>query len=104
MPQYEIGIILNPNLDGAQAALEKDVIKAALERHGASIKNVDDWGNRRLAYPIQKDPEGNVVFYTVEMAGNNNAALERELRLRDHVRRVTIIRDRPEWRNSQKKK
>jgi len=104
MPQYEIGVILNPNLDGAQSALEKDSIMATLKRHGASIKNVDDWGNRRLAYPIQKDPEGNVIFYTVEMAGNNSAALGRELRLRDHVRRVTIIRDRPEWRNSQKRK
>ncbi len=104
MPQYEVNVILNPNLDGAQAAQEKDIIKATLERHGANIKNTDDWGNRRLAYPIQKDPEGNVVFYTVEMAGGSNAALQRELRLRDHVRRVTIIRDRPEWRNSKKKK
>ncbi|MCX7783007.1 MAG: 30S ribosomal protein S6 [Meiothermus sp.] len=104
MPQYEVNVILNPNLDGAQAAQEKDIIKAALERHGADIKNTDDWGNRRLAYPIQKDPEGNVLFYTVEMAGGSNAALQRELRLRDHVRRVTIIRDRPEWRNSKKKK
>ncbi|MCS7068219.1 MAG: 30S ribosomal protein S6 [Meiothermus sp.] len=104
MPQYEVNVILNPNLDGAQAAQEKDIIKATLERHGAEIKNIDDWGNRRLAYPIQKDPEGNVVFYTVEMAGGSNAALQHELRLRDHVRRVTIIRDRPEWRNSKKKK
>ncbi|MBO1436520.1 30S ribosomal protein S6 [Meiothermus sp. CFH 77666] len=104
MPQYEVNLILNPNLDGAQAAQEKDIIKSVLERHGAQIKNIDDWGNRRLAYPIQKDPEGNVVFYTVEMAGGSNAALQRELRLRDHVRRVTILRDRPEWRNSKKKK
>jgi small subunit ribosomal protein S6 len=103
MPQYEVNVILNPNLDGAQATLEKDIIIAALKRHGAGIKNVDDWGNRRLAYPIQKEPEGNVLFYTVEMAGNSNAALQRELRLRDHVRRVTIIRDRPEWRKSKKK-
>lgn len=104
MPQYDVNVILNPNLDGAQAALEKDIIKAALERHGAVIKNIDDWGNRRLAYPIQKDPEGNVLFYATEMAGESNAALQRELLLRDHVRRVTIIRDRPEWRNSNKKK
>ncbi|RDI95911.1 30S ribosomal protein S6 [Meiothermus sp. QL-1] len=103
MPQYEVSLVLNPNLDGAQAAQELESIKATLERHGAQIKNVDDWGNRKLAYPIQKDPDGRVVFYTVEMAGNQNAALERELRLRDHVRRVAIFRDRPEWRNSQKK-
>ncbi|RIH88619.1 30S ribosomal protein S6 [Meiothermus luteus] len=102
MPQYEVGLVLNPNLDGVQAAQELESIKATLERHGAQIKNVDDWGNRKLAYPIRKDPDGRLVFYTVEMAGDQNAALERELRLRDHVRRVTIIRDRPEWRNSQK--
>ncbi|MBF6595127.1 MAG: 30S ribosomal protein S6 [Thermaceae bacterium] len=104
MAQYDISVILNPNLDGAQSAAEKDIIKAALERHGVNIKNTDDWGNRRLAYPIQKDPEGNVLFYTVEASGESNTALEKELRLRDHVRRVTIIRDRPEWRKTKKKK
>lgn len=104
MPKYDINVVLNPNLDAAQSSQEKDIIKAALERAGAAISNVDDWGNRRMAYPIQKDPEGNVIFYTVEMAGDKNATLEKELRLRDHVRRVTIIRDRPEWRNTKKKK
>lgn len=103
MPKYDISVVLSPNLDVAQSTQEKEIIKTALERNGAAIGNVDDWGNRKLAYPIQKDPEGNVLFYTVEMAGDKNAVLEKELRLRDHVRRVTIIRDRPEWRNSKKK-
>jgi small subunit ribosomal protein S6 len=104
MPQYEMSVILSPNLDPAQSAAEKEIIKTALERNGATIKNIDEWGNRRLAYPIQKDLEGHVVFYTLEATGEGNTALSRELQLRDQVRRVTIIRDRPEWRKTKRKK
>ena len=98
MPQYEVNVILNPNLDGAAMKIETDIVKATLEKHGAQIKNVDEWGQKRLAYPMQKDPEGFVVFYTVDMPGAGPQPIQKELRLRDHVRRVTIIRDRPEWR------
>ncbi|MER3444404.1 MAG: 30S ribosomal protein S6 [Meiothermus sp.] len=98
MPQYDLNLVLNPNLDGAQVALEKDLIQQAITRHGATVKAVDEWGQRRMAYPIQKDPEGYVLFYTLEMEGASAQPLEKELRLRDNVRRVLIIRDRPEWR------
>ncbi len=103
MPQYEVNVVLNPNLDVASATAEKEVIQAALERAGATIANVDDWGNRKLAYPMKKDPEGGVIFYTVNMAGDKNSALEHELQLREHIRRVVIIKDRPEWRKKAKK-
>jgi small subunit ribosomal protein S6 len=98
MPQYELNLVLNPNLDGAQIAVEKDFIQQAISRYGATVKATDEWGQRRLAYPIQKDPEGYVIFYTLEMDGAGAQPLEKELRLRDNVRRVLIIRDRPEWR------
>ncbi|WP_457630360.1 30S ribosomal protein S6 [Oceanithermus sp.] len=98
MPQYDVGIILNPNLEPAQLQLEKDMIQAALDKHQAEVKAIDEWGNRRLAYPIQKDPEGYYIFYTVEMEGKEAAPLEAELRIRDNVRRVLIVRDRPEWK------
>ncbi|WP_018466613.1 30S ribosomal protein S6 [Calidithermus timidus] len=98
MPQYDLNLVLNPNLDAAQVAVEKEFIQQALARYGATVKATDEWGQRRMAYPIQKDPEGYVIFYTLEMEGANAQPLEKELRLRDNVRRVLIIRDRPEWR------
>ena len=104
MPKYDVNVVFNPNLDAVQAAAEREIVKSALERHGATISNIDDWGNRRMAYEIQKDREASVVFYTVEMAGNSNGALTHELQLRDHIRRITIIRDRPEWSKPRNKK
>ncbi|HFB39221.1 MAG TPA: 30S ribosomal protein S6, partial [Oceanithermus sp.] len=38
------------------------------------------------------------IFYTVEMPGRNVKALESELLIRDNVRRVMIVKDRPEWK------
>ncbi len=98
MPQYDVNIILNPNLEPNQLQFEKDMIQQALERFGAEVKGVEEWGNRRLAYPIQKDTQGYYLFYTVELEPAKAKPLENELRVRDNVRRVLIVRDRPEWK------
>jgi len=95
---YEVGLILNPNLEPEKLKLEKDIIEKAFEKHQATVKSVDEWGNRRLAYPIEKDTEGYYIFYVVEMPGAEVKPLESELLIRDNVRRVMIIKDRPEWR------
>lgn len=98
MPIYEVGMILNPNLEKEKLDLEKEIIQKAFDKYEAEVKSVDEWGNRRLAYPIEKDTEGYYIFYTVEMPGKNVKALESELLIRDNVRRVMIVKDRPEWK------
>lgn len=90
--QYEVSVVLNPSLDQSQLALEKELIARALERFGAQVVKTEEWGVRRLAYPIAKDTQGYFIFYTVNMLQDQVAALEKELRLRDNVRRVMIVR------------
>lgn len=102
MPQYDLNVILSPNLDPAQIALEKDQIQAALERYKASVKHLDEWGSWRLAYPIEKDREGYFLMYTVEMEKEAANPLEKELLLRDNVRRVMIVRERQEAKVSKR--
>ncbi|WP_117238569.1 30S ribosomal protein S6 [Thermus sediminis] len=91
MRRYEVNVILSPNLDQSQLALEKEIIGRALEAHGARVERVEE-GMRRLAYPIAKDPQGYFLFYQVEMPEDRANALARELRLRDHVRRVLVVK------------
>ncbi len=102
MPQYDLKVMLSPNLDPAQVALEKDQIQAALERHKATVKNLDEWGSRRLAYPIEKDREGYFLMYTVELDKEAVNPLEKELLIRDNVRRVMIVRERQEAKVSKR--
>jgi len=92
MRKYEVNIILNPNLDQNQLALEKEVIGKTLEAFGARVEKVEEWGMRRLAYPIAKDTQGYFLWYQVEMPEDRVNNLARELRLRDNVRRVMVVK------------
>lgn len=92
MRKYEVNVILNPNLDQSQLALEKEIIGKVLEAFGARVEKVEEWGLRRLAYPIAKDPQGYFLWYQVEMPEDRVNHLARELRLRDNVRRVMVVK------------
>nr|7BFF_A Chain A, 30S ribosomal protein S6,30S ribosomal protein S6 [Thermus thermophilus HB8]7BFF_B Chain B, 30S ribosomal protein S6,30S ribosomal protein S6 [Thermus thermophilus HB8]7BFF_C Chain C, 30S ribosomal protein S6,30S ribosomal protein S6 [Thermus thermophilus HB8]7BFF_D Chain D, 30S ribosomal protein S6,30S ribosomal protein S6 [Thermus thermophilus HB8]7BFF_E Chain E, 30S ribosomal protein S6,30S ribosomal protein S6 [Thermus thermophilus HB8]7BFF_F Chain F, 30S ribosomal protein S6,3 len=44
--RYEVNIVLNPNLDQSQLALEKEAIQRALENYGARVEKVEELGLR----------------------------------------------------------
>lgn|GEM_PF-6852657 len=95
MPRYDLNLLLNPNLDSYQLGLEKGVIEQILERHQAQVISVDERGSFRLAYPIQKDSQAYLIFYSVEVPRDLVGSLQRELRLRDNIRRVMMVRELP---------
>lgn len=68
--------------EGIQAIVEK--FKALIEKH-ATLKNVDEWGKRKLAYLINKESEGYYVLFDFE----SEAEFPAEARpyLQDHRRR-----------------
>lgn len=54
MNKYELALVLSPALDEEGRAAEVAKVQATLERFGAKIEKVDDWGKRKLAYEIAK--------------------------------------------------
>lgn len=98
MNQYDLNLILNPNLSAEQLQIEKNYIETTLRNNGAEVTKLDDVGNRRMAYPIAKDREGYYLMYTIRAGGNPEKDIASTLRLRDNVRRVLVVKDRPEWK------
>ena len=98
MNQYDLNLILNPNISAEQVQIEKDYIENTLRGNGAEITNLDDLGNRRLAYAVNKDREGYYLMYTIRAGGNPEKDIAASLRLRDNVRRILVVKDRPEWK------
>jgi len=47
---------------------------------------------------VNKDREGYYLMYTIKGSGNPEKDIASTLRLRDHVRRVLVVKDRPEWK------
>lgn len=87
MKNYETVFILNPVLseDQAKDAVEKFV--KVLGNQKANIVNVEKWGLKKLAYPIQHKSTGFYNLIEFEAEGNTVATLETEFRRDESVMR-----------------
>lgn len=56
----------------------------------ATLENVDEWGKRKLAYPINDEPDGYYALYTFTSAPEFPAELERVLNITDGVLRFMV--------------
>ncbi len=79
------------------ATLESDAIsetiarfKGLVEEHG-SLETVDEWGKRRLAYPINDMNEGYYVYMTFSAPATFPAELDRVYNISDAIMRSIII-------------
>ena len=96
MRHYEMMIILDAELEERTVAPSLDKFLDVVRRGGGSIDKVDIWGKRRLAYEIDKKPEG--IYAVVDMKAEPDVAkeLDRQLNLNESVLRTKLVR--PELR------
>ena len=90
--QYELMVILQPEIDERQVAPSLDKFLKVITNDGGSIDNIDIWGRRRFAYEIQKKTEGiyAVVSFTATSAATQE--LDRQLGLSEQVMRTKVLR------------
>ncbi|GAA1857695.1 hypothetical protein GCM10009796_19720 [Microbacterium koreense] len=90
--QYELMVILNPEMDERQVAPNLDKFLKVITNDGGTIDNVDIWGRRRLAYEIQKKTEG--IYAVVNFTATSDATqeLDRQLKLNESIMRTKVLR------------
>ena len=86
---YEALYILDPNLSEEQTAALVARFKGVVENNG-TVTEVDEWGKRRLAYPINDLNEGYYVLMTFTAAAIPQE-LDRIFRITDGVMRSLIV-------------
>ncbi|HCR43708.1 MAG TPA: 30S ribosomal protein S6 [Ruminococcaceae bacterium] len=92
---YETVFILSMKLgdEGIETLSEK--FKGLIEAN-AEIENIDKWGKRRLAYPINKEEEGYYTLISFKSAPSFIAELERVYKITDGVLRyLTVKKEQP---------
>ena len=91
MNQYEIAVLFDP---GLEIDLEKATSKVEkiISNNGGKIVNTDNWGKRKLAYPIKKQDFAIYVFYTVDLPGEAVNKINDILNITDEVIRFLIVR------------
>ncbi|MBD8062027.1 30S ribosomal protein S6 [Oceanitalea stevensii] len=92
MRQYELMIILDPEVDERTVAPSLDKLLSVITTGGGQVDKVDIWGKRRLAYEINKRSEG--IYAVVNMTATPELAqeLDRQLGLNESVLRTKLIR------------
>ena len=89
--KYEVALVLSvANGDEAVNAL-KEKFNDLIAKNG-TVENVDEWGKRRLAYPINDETEGYYIFTTVTCEPSLPAELERIAGITEGVLRIMVIR------------
>ena len=92
MRQYELMVILDPDLEERTVAPSLDRYLSLVTKDGGTVDSVDIWGRRRMAYEIEKRAEG--IYAVVELHAEPNTVkeLDRQLGLNESVLRTKVIR------------
>ena len=90
MAKYETMLVTSSALDEEASAALVGKFKSLIEANG-TIDSVDDWGKRRLAYPINDEEEGVYTVINFTSAPEFPAELDRVYKITDGVLRSLII-------------
>ncbi|HQA59946.1 MAG: 30S ribosomal protein S6 [Tepidanaerobacteraceae bacterium] len=93
MRKYETIFIVDPNFEADQVNELVEKFKGLIQEQGGQIDGVDDWGKRRLAYPINKQREG--YYFLINFTAKPETAqdLERVYKITNGVLRYLIVKN-----------
>lgn len=89
--QYEIAVLYHPDLEVDLTKAEEKVTKIVTD-NGGTITATDNWGKRKLLYPIKKQDYALYVFYTAEIPGESLKKIESVLNITDEVIRYLLTK------------
>ena len=92
MNQYETVFILTPVLSEDQMKETVKKYEDQLTSNGAEIVHEENWGMRKLAYPIQKKSTGFYQLIEYKAEGNVIADVETELKRNERVLRFLTVK------------
>ena len=92
--KYEVLYIIDATIGEEATAALVEKFKAMVEAEG-TLTNIDEWGKRRLAYPINDMAEGYYVLMNMETKPEFPAEMERVMKITEGVMRVltTVVEE-----------
>ena len=92
MRNYEVIVILDPDLEERTVAPSLDTYLNVITKDGGTVNKVDIWGRRRLAFDINKKAEGIYAVLDLQCSPAAVAELDRQLSLNESVMRSKVMR------------
>ena len=92
MYDYEIALIIRPEVEeeGQAALIER--LGELLTSEGGEVADVETWGRRRLAYPIRNFTEGYYVMFEAKVDPTRFVDIERNMQYTEDILRYLVVR------------
>lgn len=88
---YESAVLINAALDDEQIEATISKIKDAVTNNGGNIRDIEDWGRKRLAYMVKKSKIGYYAIFRFEAPVDIVTKLERLFTLDENILRYLTI-------------
>ena len=89
---YESAVLINAALDDQQIDSILTRIKDLITNNGGEIRELDNWGRKRLAYPVDKSKIGYYAIFRFEAPSDIVAKLERTYILDEQILRFVTLK------------
>ena len=93
MTNYEIMFILSTQLTEEEKKANVELVEATLTKAGATEVKTEIWGDRKLAYPIQKKENGYYVLTTFQIEGTQLVEIETKLNITETILKYMIVKN-----------
>ena len=92
MNNYELTVIIDPDIAEEDVPNAIEGISDLVKKNGGEVSETNQWGRRKLAYPIGRHREGNYVISKLTLDPSKAAELEANLNLSENYLRHLLIR------------
>lgn len=92
MNKYETLYVVSTNLEDEAIAGKVQKFTDLISANGGTVESTDEWGKRRLAYPIDYKTEGYYVLTNFEGSSELPKELERNFKNDESILRYIVIR------------
>ncbi len=90
---YELGLVIEPRQSDDEVKGIVERYREMITERGGTVTEIEDWGKRKLAYPIRKFSEGKYVFFFVSAKGAVSwEEIETNLQQNESVLRHLVVR------------
>lgn len=93
MKQYELLLILNPELSDAE---EKDIVEEVrswIGEGGGEVEAEESWGKRKLAYEIEDQGEGRFIILSFSGPSEVSSEIQKRTRRKEEILRTLLVRN-----------
>lgn len=102
---YELILIVHPGVLPEEIQSTASRVEQILADQQGQLEKKEDWGKKRLAYPIAKQREGHYLFYQFQLDSRNLDEIHRNLRLTEKILKFqTVKQEAPRVRPPKERK